>query len=206
MEGRALQKGDVIPFRAPKAELDHMAARSIEQEPIQSDPITLRVIMGPQDYLFSSRGIENFLSEEGYTVSTMANRHGYRLEGAPVEMKKLGSIVSDGIANGAVQIPPNQKPIVLLAERQSTGGYAKIANVITVDLPKIGQAMPGSRIRFQAVTVEEAEQLMMQEEADLKRIEQAIQNARDPRYRVVVEGRSFDVVIHRKGGERGRNE
>ena len=115
IDGGALKKGDQIAFVSPESTLPNMAARAIAREKIDSKEVTLRVIMGPQDYLFSEKGIANFFSSEGYTVSALANRQGYRLDGEPVEMIKIGSIVSDGIANGAIQIPPNQKPIVLLA-------------------------------------------------------------------------------------------
>lgn len=179
-----------------------MAARAIAREKIDSKEVTLRVIMGPQDYLFSEKGIANFFSSEGYTVSALANRQGYRLDGEPVEMIKIGSIVSDGIANGAIQIPPNQKPIVLLAERQSTGGYAKIANVISVDLPKIGQAMTGSRIRFKAVSVEEAEKLLAAEEEYLAGIEQDIQNAHVRSYTLSFNGTQYEVAVHKVSNRR----
>lgn len=198
IDGRALQKGDVIGFREPKATLPNMAARSVKKEIIQGDDVTLRVIMGPQEYLFTEKGIQNFFSEDGYTVSTMANRQGYRLDGKPVEMIKVGSIVSDGIANGAVQIPPNQKPIVLLVERQSTGGYAKVANVITVDLPKIGQSMTGSRIHFKAVSVEEAERLLREEDDYLRSIENMIKTAKEKRFFITCNGETFDVAVCRK--------
>ena len=117
-------------------------------------------------------------------------------------MIKIGSIVSDGIANGAIQIPPNQKPIVLLAERQSTGGYAKIANVISVDLPKIGQAMTGSRIRFKAVSVEEAEKLLAAEEEYLAGIEQDIQNAHVRSYTLSFNGTQYEVAVHKVSNRR----
>lgn len=196
IDGGALKKGDTINFRDPKATLPNMAARAVPKEKINGKDVTLRVIMGPQDHLFTEKGIANFLSEEGYTVTALANRQGYRLEGEPVEMIKVGSIVSDGIANGAIQIPPNQKPIVLLAERQSTGGYAKVANVISVDLPKIGQTTTGSHIRFQAVTVEQAEALLAEEEAYLRGIERDIREAKVRSYTITVDGAQYEVSIH----------
>lgn len=202
IDGGALKKGDQIAFVSPESTLPNMAARAIAREKIDSKEVTLRVIMGPQDYLFSEKGIANFFSSEGYTVSALANRQGYRLDGEPVEMIKIGSIVSDGIANGAIQIPPNQKPIVLLAERQSTGGYAKIANVISVDLPKIGQAMTGSRIRFKAVSVEEAEKLLAAEEEYLAGIEQDIQNAHVRSYTLSFNGTQYEVAVHKVSNRR----
>lgn len=195
----ALQRGDVIGFRAPKAVLPCMEARSAQPEPINGDDVLLRAIPGPQDYLFTERGIRNFFGGEPFTVSKLASRQGYRLEGPRVELKQKGSIVSDGIAKGAIQIQPNEQPIVLLSERQSTGGYAKIGNIITVDLPKIGQAMTGSRIRFQEIGIDEAQELLIQEDRALTALEKQIQTAANTdlgrKYRVTVNQQVYDVEV-----------
>ena len=196
----ALQKGDVIGFRAPKGTLPNMAARCAQPEVIQGDDVLLRAIPGPQDYLFTDAGIQQFYSGEAFTVSKLASRQGYRLEGPKVELKQKGSIVSDGIAKGAIQIQPNEQPIVLLSERQSTGGYAKIGNVISVDLPKIGQAMSGSKIRFQKCTIEEAQELLVEEDRALTALEERIQAAKDDtgsHYRVTVNGRVYEVEVRK---------
>ena len=196
----ALRKGDVIGFREPKAILPNMEARYIQPEVIQGDEVLLRVILGPQDYLFTEQGIRNFLGSEPFTVSKLANRQGYRLDGPKVELKKKGSIVSDGIAKGAVQIQPNEQPILLLSERQSTGGYAKIGNIITVDLPKIGQAMTGAKIRFQEIGIEEAQELLVEEDRMLNALEERLRTAaveQSNRYRVTVNQRVYHVEIQR---------
>jgi 5-oxoprolinase (ATP-hydrolysing) subunit C len=112
--------------------------------------------MGPQDDYFSETGKKTFLSAE-YRVSDQSDRMGYRLEGPEIEHAGDFNIVSDGIAAGSIQVPGNRLPIVLLADRQTTGGYPKIATVISADLHRLGQKAPGDALRFQAVSVEEAE-------------------------------------------------
>lgn len=88
---------------------------------------------------------------------------GYRLEGPEVESKSGTDIVSDGIVFGSIQIPSSGKPIILMADHQTTGGYAKIGTVIQADLPKVAQCKPGDRIRFRKVSVEEAQEISRKE-------------------------------------------
>jgi biotin-dependent carboxylase-like uncharacterized protein len=116
----------------------------------------IRVLLGPQDHAFTASGIETFLSRL-YAVSGLSDRMGYQLDGAAIAHKAGFNIVSDGIMNGSIQVPGNGRPIILLADRQTTGGYPKIATVIEPDLWKIGQARPGAELRFIALSVEEAE-------------------------------------------------
>ena len=114
-----------------------------------------RVVLGPQDDYFSASGIETFLSST-YTITAEADRMGYRLSGPQVEHAKGFNIVSDGIVTGSVQIPGSGEPIVLLADRQTTGGYPKIATIISSDLPRFGQQRPGGTVQFRAISVQEA--------------------------------------------------
>ena len=89
---------------------------------------------------------------------------GYRLEGTPIEHNELGAdIISDGIAKGAIQVPSSGQPIIMMSDRQTLGGYTKIANVISVDLSKIAQCKYPQRVRFTAVTVEEAQRIYVME-------------------------------------------
>lgn len=124
--------------------------------------VTLRVVLGPQDDLFTLEGIESFLNCE-YEMTTQSDRMGARLEGPEITTKHGSDIVSDGIAFGAVQVPNHGKPIIMLADRQTTGGYAKIATVASIDIPKLVQCRPGSKVRFQAISVEEAQGLVRKE-------------------------------------------
>ena len=112
-------------------------------------------MLGPQDDYFTEKGIETFF-EKTYTVTDKSDRMGIRLDGEKIESKNGVDIISDGVTTGSVQIPASGTPIIMMADRQTTGGYAKIATVLTTDLPLIAQAKPGTEIRFQCVTAEEA--------------------------------------------------
>ena len=129
--------------------------------------------MGPQDAVFSRQGIETFLSNE-YTVTSDFDRMGCRLEGAFIAPKETSDIISDGIAFGSIQVPSHGKPIILLSDRQTTGGYAKIATVISVDIPKIVQRKTDHKIHFQAITVEEAQKLYLEEVSELDAMRKTI--------------------------------
>ena len=128
------------------------------------------MVLGPQDGAFTEEGIYTLLNSE-YTVSNDADRTGYRLEGPTIEHISGADIVSDGTALGSIQVPGGGTPIVLLADRGTTGGYTKIGTVISPDIGLIAQAMPGARIRFSEVSVEDARQILLEQErmiADIK--------------------------------------
>ena len=152
--GRILEKGDCLPLR--KAAAESLSQRILRRPPEPDSSPVIRVIAGPQDDYFSAAGIETFFGT-GYNVSQAVNRMGMRLEGAAVAHEKGFNIASDGIVRGAIQVPGNGLPIILMADCQTTGGYPKIATVISTDMPKLGRMMPGADIRFEAVSVEEAE-------------------------------------------------
>ncbi len=162
IEGRALRAGDVLeivrvealPFRT-----NELAPPSV---PRYESDLRLRVILGPQNDLFTDDGIATFLSS-GYTVSTRNDRMGYLLEGAPIAHKKGPDIVSDALCPGAVQVPGNSMPMIMMADCQTTGGYAKIATVIGPDLAKLAQAKSGDRVRFLACSDTEAVEALIAE-------------------------------------------
>jgi biotin-dependent carboxylase-like uncharacterized protein len=114
-----------------------------------------RVVLGPQDDYFTAAGIETLVGQP-YVISPQADRMGYRLTGPAIEHAKGFNIVSDGIPTGAIQVPGSGEPIVLLADAGTTGGYPKIATMISADLPRFVQSRPGSEVRFQIVTQAEA--------------------------------------------------
>jgi biotin-dependent carboxylase-like uncharacterized protein len=152
IEGRPLRSGDRLPLAlvAPPGP-DLMARAAV---PRGNGPI--RVILGPQDDHFTPDGLATFTSS-AYTVTPNADRMGIRFTGPKIAHGPQGyNIVSDGIATGAIQVPGSGEPIVLLADRQTTGGYPKIATVISADLPRLSQARPGDTIRFAIVTRAEA--------------------------------------------------
>lgn len=156
--GRKLQKDDEIGFVKNVSVLPNMQARWALPDRYQAGEHVLRVIMGPQDDMFTEKGINSFLGG-AYKVGQEFDRMGYRLEGPVIEHKEDGNIISDGVVTGSVQVPTAGRPIVMLAEHQTIGGYTKMATVITVDLPVIGQCRAGDAIRFRAVTVDEAQKL-----------------------------------------------
>ncbi|MBE7024486.1 MAG: biotin-dependent carboxyltransferase family protein [Ruminococcaceae bacterium] len=161
-QGRKLQAGDEIPLRAGIT-ADAIGKRVAQAENDYPDCIGVRVLLGPQEDFFTKEGIHTFLSEV-YTVTEQSDRMGVRLAGAKIENIHGVDILSDGIATGSVQIPASGTPIIMMADRQTTGGYAKIATVISADLPKIAQARPGTRILFTAVSEKEAVSLKKQTE------------------------------------------
>ena len=115
------------------------------------------------------KGINTFLNST-YTISNEYDRMGCRMEGDVIEHKNGGDIITDGISFGAVQVPSHGNPIVMMADHQTTGGYTKIANVISVDLPVLAQCMPGMKIHFEKVTVDEAQALYCKEKKSLTRL------------------------------------
>ena len=164
IEGRALRAGDHLPLAL--ADAPRSPELALDTVPIDADA-PIRVVLGPQDDYFSKEGIETFLSS-AYTVSREADRMGYRLAGPRIAHARGFNIVSDGIVTGSVQVPGAGEPIVMMADRQTTGGYPKLATVISPDLRLVSQRRSGEAIRFAAVGIEEA-QAIARERAELVR-------------------------------------
>lgn len=162
-KGRALSAGDFLRFETRTVEYlpnlkSHKLANDDEFYGYAREELIIRAIPGPQADLFTTQGLSTFFSQP-FTTTTKSDRMGYRLDGPEIETINGSDIVSDGIAFGAVQIPSHGRPIIMLADRQTTGGYAKIATIASVDIPKLVQAKPGRTIRFVPITVEEAQRL-----------------------------------------------
>lgn len=151
LNGAPLQAGDRLPC--------HAAAQAREPMRLAADMADddgpFRIMLGPQDDFFTPQGIRTLLESE-YVISPQADRMGFQLTGPMIEHAKGFNIVSDGIVDGHVQVPGSGQPIVLMRDRQTTGGYPKIATVIGADLDRFAQARPGASVRFTAVTREEA--------------------------------------------------
>ena len=173
LSGRPLRQGDTLKAHESTASAAVTRLPS-EYIPAYENQITLRVILGPQDDFFTEEGICTFLNSE-YTVTTQADRMGYRLEGPRIEHREEADIISDGIPLGAIQVPGDGLPIILLADRQTTGGYTKIATVISIDIPKVAQAKPGDKIKFQQVTEEQAVALLKKYEQQMATIKSILQ-------------------------------
>lgn len=166
-KGRALNTGDYLPFRTRNLDfLANLGSHALEGDDayyeFTSKEITLRTVPGPQERLFTPQGIATFYGKP-FTVTPQCDRMGFRLDGPEVETIDGSDIVSDGIALGAVQIPNHGRPIIMLADRQTTGGYAKIGTIASIDISKLVQSAPGRVIRFARVSVQEAQELYRQE-------------------------------------------
>ena len=127
------------------------------------------MILGPQRDYFTDEAVETFLSR-AYALTRDVDRMGMRLEGPLLSHARGYNIVSDGIVTGAVQVPGNGQPILLLADHQTTGGYPKLAAVISADIPRLGRLRPGDEIRFEEISVEAAENEIWRREARLRRL------------------------------------
>lgn len=196
-KGRKLEKYDEIGFENPKVSIHNLSKRTLNMDNHFSNEISLRVIMGPQDDYFTEDGIKTFLNSI-YTVSNEFDRMGCRLEGAKIQHKNDGNIISDGIAFGAIQVPSHGTPIIMLADRQTVGGYTKIANVISVDLPRLAQAKPGDKINFINVSIEEAQSLYIKELNELEEIKEKLsntQNINSKHFYVKVNNKIYDIIV-----------
>lgn len=191
VEGRQLQAGDVLWAKRPRRPALPGMRVPDALIPSYGREIAVRVVLGPQDDYFPAQSIDVFLSEP-YRVTTKADRMGCRLEGPKISHKGGADIISDGIPPGAVQVPGHGMPIVMLADRQTTGGYAKIATVISGDLPKLAQAKPGDIIRFSRISVAEAWEILRDMEGKLACWQE---NKACHAYRITVDGNVYTVVV-----------
>jgi biotin-dependent carboxylase-like uncharacterized protein len=158
IDGRQLKAGDAIGgYAAPPISSRYEVPT--ELMPHFENHCETRVILGPQADMFTEEGIDTFLSNR-FTVTLDSDRMGYRLEGQTIEHRNKADIVSDALLPGAVQVPKSGKPILIMRDAQTTGGYPKIAAVINADLSMLGQAKPNDTIRFFKVTLEEAREEM----------------------------------------------
>jgi len=172
-QGRKLQAGDEIGLRDAKATLPKMEGRRVYNTFVPLLQYTIRVVLGPQDDCFTEAGIETFLNNQ-FKVTPSFDRMGIRLDGPDVQAKNDDyNIISDGIAMGAIQIAGG-KPIIMLSDRQTTGGYTKIGNVITADFRILGQIKAGVNLKFQKVTVQEAQAALLMQRGQLEGLDHAL--------------------------------
>ena len=168
LEGRVLGRGDtlrLVPHTGPRRPRRLSAAEipALEAEP------EIRVVLGPQVERFTRDGLRTLLSSP-YQMLPQSDRMGARLAGPRIAHAKGHDIISDGIALGSIQVPGDGQPIVLLVDRQSTGGYTKVATVGSFDIGRVGQVKPGQRVRFRSVEVAEAHRLRQQFERSLAQV------------------------------------
>jgi 5-oxoprolinase (ATP-hydrolysing) subunit C len=176
--GGRLRSGDRLPV-VPQGAHDGPPL-TLDPAVLPYVPLPLHVVLGPQDDRFTAEGIAAFLNGT-YRVTTDADRMGLRLDGPPVDHAGGFNTISDGIAPGTVQVPGSRQPILLLCERQSTGGYPKIATVATACLPTAAQLKPGDSLSFLAVAVAQALDVRRRQAAALAALPGQVRVAvRDP--------------------------
>lgn len=182
-EGRALQKGDSLHI-GEKSKLSEALLKQLDDKNapwsinfnelinFQQDLI-IRVLKGTEFDRFDRESQQTFF-QEPYSLTVQSDRMGYRLEGSSISLSEKFELLSEGVTFGTVQIPPNGQPIILMADRQTTGGYPKIGQVITADLSSLAQLQPTATIRFKEVTLKEAEDLIMKNEQLINNIKTAV--------------------------------
>lgn len=174
IEGRKLKTGDVLRLRKPVLTCSPDRMKLPAEDMTTAAETEVRVVLGPQDNRFTESSIETFLTTP-YEITPENDRMGYRMKGEALEHIGGPNINSDGIAFGSVQVPGNGQPIIMMADHQPTGGYTKIATVISVDTAKIAQLRAGCKLRFKSISMEEAHEAYMQEYTYLNEIEKQLQ-------------------------------
>jgi len=200
LNGRQLMKDDELSLNQRKRSEEELKGRFVQARsiPVYERSVELRVVLGPQEDFFTKKGIADFFSS-AYQVSKEFDRMGYRLEGKKVEHESSADIISDGIVRGAVQVPGHGNPIIMLADCQTTGGYTKIAHVITTDLWKIAQLKSGDKIRFKAVDVGEAHEILKMQEQSINEIIDGFNCKRlkeDKDLRLCINNKAFEVKVN----------
>ncbi|GHH97701.1 biotin-dependent carboxyltransferase family protein [Neobacillus kokaensis] len=172
-DGRALKKGDMLSgFPFVQKPFKRLPLSLIPQYTKQ---LNVRVILGPHEERFDEESIKRFFTEK-YLVTPQSNRMGYQLKGPKVEHITGPDIISDPVPFGGIQVPASGQPIILMADRQTTGGYTRIGTVISADLPLIAQAVPDTNITFSMVSIEEAQRLYLERRMLLKHLAIAAKN------------------------------
>lgn len=175
-KGRALQKGDRLEYRPYNSEWEVIGSNWFASSTIHKEPEGIqkvRVVEGRQFEEFTKESKDAFVKET-YTVSSQSDRMGYRMEGVSLQLSKQKEIISEAVTFGTIQVPANGKPIILMADSQTIGGYPKIADVISVDLPVVAQAKPGDSLQFEWVTLDKAQRLYLNQENQLKLLKRGI--------------------------------
>jgi antagonist of KipI len=164
VEGRALRKDDRLALLAAPLPPPRRARAGVRDD-LDAEP-EIRVVLGPQAERFTEAGVRTFLDSE-WEMLPQSDRMGARLRGPRIGHVKGHDIISDGIALGSVQVPGDGQPIALLVDRQSTGGYTKVATVCSFDIGRLGQVKPGHRLRFRAIELAEAHRILQRRHTDL---------------------------------------
>lgn len=178
--GRPLRSGDWLPVGEPVLPPADLAGRvlPVDHVPHYSSAwrgtLEVRVVLGPQQDAFTAAGLETFLGSE-YRLGAKSDRQGARLEGPAIQHRGAADILSEGMPPGGIQVPAGGQPIVLLANRQTIGGYTKIAVAVYPDVARVGQLRPGDALRFRAVTLAEAHQIAWAERRQLAQVRRLLE-------------------------------
>ncbi|TXK48028.1 biotin-dependent carboxyltransferase family protein [Pontibacter qinzhouensis] len=186
--GRALQTGDVLPLGQAPAGFTSLLRTVPETAaftpatwtpdhslfPVHQEQPKLRAVRGPEYDLLTSNS-KGYLWSEKYQITRQADRMGYHLYGTPLAMAAPAELISSAVTFGTIQVPSEGNPIVLMADHQTTGGYPRIAQVITADLTHLAQTGPGKLITFEEVTLQEAQQHYLQQELNLEIMKKGIE-------------------------------
>jgi biotin-dependent carboxylase-like uncharacterized protein len=188
-QGRALKRGDLLPTADPdpsffpslhqklgsrRAAMVYPGWAATERvELLAPWPWTLRFVPGQHWTLFPEEARERFVSGE-YRVGSNSDRQGYRLMGSLLQPSEPVNLVSAGVTFGTIQVPPDGEPIVLMASRQTTGGYPRLGEVASVDASLLAQAPPGAGVRFRPVSLSDAQALLLERDRDLARMREAV--------------------------------
>ncbi|WP_207434755.1 biotin-dependent carboxyltransferase family protein [Sabulibacter ruber] len=188
LNGKALQEGALIPCgNAAFTGSSYLLKDRSDQEgfaqvnwypapellPAYQENPTIRVVKGPEYDWFTSESQKAFW-EQPFNLTSQSDRMGYRVEGPEIVLKEKRELLSTAVTFGTIQVPAQGNPIVLMADHQTTGGYPRIAQVISADLPILAQTLPGKQIKFQEVSLEEAYQLYFRQEQNIEQIKRAI--------------------------------
>lgn len=194
IEGRPVQAGDEVYTAGRYGSIGRPLPTA--KWPVYKGPFEVDVIMGPQEEFFTEKGIHTFLSET-FTISKEADRMGYRLNGPEIEHEGEADIISDGIPLGAVQVPGHRQPIIMMKDRQTTGGYPKIATTASYEIYRLGQARPGEQVKFNKVTLEEAKDKREKYEQWFKQLVEYIRQpaAQEIEYEMYVNKKPFRVKV-----------
>lgn len=199
IEGRALKTGDILKLGPVKSWDFSSVSKELPEKYIPSykNSYEIRVTSGPQEDHFTSSGIKNFYSKK-YSVTNKSDRMGMRLEGEKIEHIVGGDIISDGIVSGSIQVPSHGKPIIMMADCQTTGGYAKIANVISSDLNKLAQARPEDQLTFKKIGIEEAHAILKEDAKKLEDIKNNGFSQKDNQvsiFRITVNSTVYNIEV-----------
>jgi biotin-dependent carboxylase-like uncharacterized protein len=179
LEGRALAAGDSLPVRASPARRPPLRLPPRLAQRNDGPEAVLRVLLGPQDDRFTPDAIRAFLAS-AYTVSNRNDRMGYQLDGPALAHSRGPDIVSDAVIPGSIQVPGSGRPIVMMADCATVGGYAKIATVVSADLPRLAQARTGATVRFESCTMSAALELLRGRERWLAEVAAFTQGGQGP--------------------------